>query len=184
MLEKTLVCLGNFLKEGFGTQYVYYCDKSAIFKKLSEDRVGLNFPAISYYDSTVKFNQGRGSFVTNHNTNFTVGTKTQPVAIELNISLGIITNNLEDHYRLAKNYLLMKYNSVLEISYIHEGEEIIIDSAIKEFSELTSPPEGKEGYDYDRSIYYAREGSFTINTLLLLSSEYQLVRRINSEVDF
>ena len=186
MIEPSLAFLGQFLADSFeiDKSKVVYADKDSVFRKLSSRKLPLTLPGITYYNTNVSFigvqlgRRTRGmSIDTNLTQTISSILEVQPIAME--ISVGLISSSLNDHLNLVKSYVGLIHNSTFEVSLKVAERSEKINLSIVELSELSTPPEGKEGYDFDRGVFYTLEGGFRLNSFVLFTKDYKLIRGID-----
>lgn len=192
MIETTLTHIGSFLSDTFEIprKQVAYLDKEGVFKYLSENRLPLELPAITYYTSSFTFipettglSRRRNPPIAFMNLNKTLGTTIEPVGIKLSISIAFISSKLEDYFKHIKNYFSLLKNSNIYVTTHYNKQEIDLPLSILELETLSSPPGGKEGKDFDRGIYFVVEGGFSIPSYLLFREDKKLIRDIKLVVN-
>lgn len=189
MIKSTLATLGYYLAQSFELQksQVAFTEKDSIFKSLSEKSLPFDLPALTYYCSEFVFeNFPRGKARVNSTVNNTEALCVIPSPIKLEISFAFITSTLDDYFNMINRFMEFKYNkSELDVTYIFpDGMSETLSLSISNFQNLSTPPTGKDGNDYDRGVFYVLESSFTVNSFVFLTESHKLIRDVKTQVDW
>jgi len=189
ILEVSLAHLGIFLADSFGIdkKQVAYLDKDGLFSRLSEKKLPLKLPAVTYTISDVQLmglvNRRPNAIVASANLNFTASHTYNPFPVKCAISVGLICSKMSDYFDFIKRYVALQKSATFSVDFIADNEKVQVDLSISEMGPLSTPPSGREGRDYDRGVYYVLEGSFNINSFILFDSNNKLVRNIVCELE-
>lgn len=186
MLEPTLAHLGKFLSDRFEVdkKKVVYVDKDSIFRKLSTQELPLTLPAITYFNTNIallgmQVGRRRGALSLDSNLVRTVSTTLELQPVTMEIVIGLVSSSLKDYFNLAKSYISLLHNSTFTVNFKVGTQSQSVDLSITELMELSTPPEGKEGYDFDRGVFYTLEGGFRVGSFVIFTKEFKLVREID-----
>lgn len=186
MIEPTLAYLGKFLSDRFEVdkKKVVYVDKDSVFRKLSTQDLPLTLPTITYFNTNVallgmQVGRRRGALLLDGNLARTVSTTLELQPVTMEITVGLVSSNLKDHFNLIKSYISLLQNSTFSVDFKIGTQSQLVDLSITELMELSTPPEGKEGYDFDRGVFYTLEGGFRVGSFVLFTKDFKLVREID-----
>jgi len=185
MIESTLTSLGLSLAErsGISLKKIIFHDKDSVFSFLKDNKLPIEFPAISYYCSEITESteiRTIRNIKGNYNSNFTTLENIKVVPVVLSISLTLMANKMSDYFDFINFYhSLSNTNPFFLVNF--KSEEIKGNHTVEmiEFSSLSTPARGLEGRDYDRGKYYVLEGSFSVNTYIAYIEINKVIRRIS-----
>jgi len=187
MLMETVATLGQALAENFELEpknQVVYEDKENIYNYLSKNTLPVDMPALAYQISSVSpRSQKKGSFDFQLNSNSTIITKLKPLYISVDISCLLLCSTLKEQFKIINDYFSLLAFSTFSVYAEIEGNKEPFDVSITDLKEVSIPPGGKEGRDYDRGRYFVVEGGFSITTMMLYTEENKLIRNVNFEWD-
>lgn len=185
MIEATLKYLGKALSEVFEVELknIIYEDKDAVLRRLSEENVGINFPAITFFPSDISNITFRPASA-DINLSFTnnIAKRYNFYLVKMTISCAIFCSDILSHTKMTSKYFKLLLYSELTVNAKLDGEAVTFESAISELQPLTSPPSmGREGFDFDKGKYYVKEGGFSVSCFVpVLKFEQPLIRHVSS----
>ncbi len=192
MLENSLAYLGNHLSKRFGLDKnrIVYADREFVFNRLSDQTLPVDLPAIAYSNTDISsehMNTKPYAGLANVNLSTTLGKRFEFIPIKVDISFMLMCNNITEHFKYVKDYFLLAKQSQFSTMVTFNDVDGVnieqqVDTNITNISPLTSPPEGREGRDFDRGLYYVLEGNFLINSLLIYFKDQPIIRQLEYDL--
>jgi len=156
-----------------------------VFRKLSEKRLPLKLPAITFYPSNIgqvgiAIKNRRGAISIESNLNNTVESMYEVMPVKLDIEIGLIASNINDYFNLSSSYFKLYKASTFTVVLDDLKSKPELNLSLFDIGELSTPPAGKESNDFEsRGAFYTYEGRFSLNTFIFYSSEYKIIRDLN-----
>lgn len=168
---------------------VVYAEGESYFQKLKENR--LELPGLAFSLTQCSLRNGPSKPTTFRASDNAGGTQAQVI----NLKPAIMTfsgtfycrDMLESFNFIQKYYELYATQGILDVKYsINDGEEITITCNMHSFEDPTAPPNaGARSQDYESAgLIYTLDVGFSLNTVLLVSTQEKLIRCINYTLDF
>lgn len=143
-------------------------------------------PGLIYGSSEISLPKGfsahTSEYIGGYNDSETEALRVRPVLIKVNLTLGMIADNENDHFDQIHKYVemgtfharLVYRIKIPEIDRIENWETTIGD-----FTELTPAPSGRDSNTYDpEGRLYKLEGTFTLNSQLFMTDKQKVIRCI------
>ena len=187
LIETTLAHLGLYLKDiaGLDKKQILFCDKEQMFSELSKAKLPIELPGISYHmtgitDPNTKREERHHTLP---NVNFTTKMEIHYFPLRVPISVAFLSDNLKDYFKLIKVYTSMIRTPIFKVD-VYDEHDIhgYIETDLWSFSELSTPPSGREGRDFDRGRYYVLEGSFEVATYEVFYEEKPIIRKMGMNI--
>jgi len=188
LIESTLAHLGVYLKNAasLNKKQVQFADKEQMFSTLSKASLPIELPGISY--STTGVSDPNTKREERHhilpNVNFTTKMEIHYFPVKIPVSIAFLSNSVKDYFRFVKIYISMIRNPIFKVNVQDEQDAHgYIEAELWSFSELSTPPSGKEGRDFDRGRYYVLEGSFEVSTYESFYKEKPMIRKMGMSIE-
>jgi hypothetical protein len=170
MIEATITYLSNFLMQRFNLSKdsIKFCTKENLYRELKKDNLLITLPGIAYYTSgditlSMKTNYVRSSPIATQDKVYNY----PYVKADVSINIAMVANKLSDYFPLIGRYASLK-GKRFEVKYQNEHCKADFNSVINELGPLTTPSGLHEAYDFDKGKYYVLEGTFKVNTFVML----------------
>ena len=187
MFKSTIYHFGIFLSDVFNLpiENVKLTSKDELFRVLKIENQLIELPSIAFFPTNIEFDDlikakylgAKLSTSKGRSLGFDI------IQIRLTFSIYIISDNIENYFDLVNKYFfIMKRLEGFEVR-IHD-EDLGIDDFMRvpiiSIEPLGLVEGGKEGFDYDRGVYYVSNGSIVVRTFLFSEGlEKPIVKRIN-----
>lgn len=186
MYAALITGVGNYLQKNFDypAGQVRFGGTDSFWNKFHLDRV--KTPGVIYGISQVSFPKGfsahTSAFHGRTNASETMGLKVRPILVKVDMTLGMLAENEDDHFDQIHKYVEMAtFHACLDYFAKVPGQEKLEhwECTVSDFGELSPPPTGKETSTYDtEGRIYKLEGTFSVNTQFFVTEEKKLIRCI------
>lgn len=187
MYAALITGVANYLRKNFDytADQVRFGGTDSFWNKFHMERV--KTPGVIYGVSQVSFPKGfsahKSSYLGATNASETKALKVRPVLVKVDMTLGMLAENENEHFEQIHKYVEMAtFHACLDYFVKIPGMDNLEHWActVSDFAELSPPPTGKETSTYDtEGRIYKLEGTFSVNTQFFLTEEGKLVRCIH-----
>lgn len=184
MYAALITGIANYLCKNFNytPKQVKYGGTDDFWNKFHLDR--LKTPGVIYGVSQVTFPKGLSAhqsiYLGPNNFSETSCLKVRPILVSVDMTLGMLADNENDHFDQIHKYVEMgAFNARLVYKVKIPGVDNLEEweSTVTNFSELSPAPTGRETNTYDpEGRIYKLEGTFSVNTQFFMTEEKKVIR--------